>query len=170
MSERDTLRAPFQLTERTAHTARRAVYLHPGELLATKAPSAVKTILGSCISVCLWDAEREVGGINHYLLPSGVRVSDGPGRFGSTAIPLLLEAMHRQGARLASVQAKLFGGSSMVVGSTPRPTQIGLQNLRIATELLDRAGIPVISSDVGGARGRKIVFNTDDGSVSVWEL
>ena len=169
-----TQREPSLAVEHTSTTdtvrPRRAVYLHPGEMIATRKPTAVKTILGSCISVCLWDGEHRVGGMNHFLLPYGAPSADHPGRFGSSAIPLLVAAMLEQGASAQHMQAKLFGGSSMIAGAVPRATHVGLQNLRIATEMLGRARIPVISSDIGGARGRKLVFHTDDGSVSLWEL
>lgn len=147
-----------------------AVYLHPGQLVATRKPTEVKTILGSCISVCLWDGELGIGGMNHYLLPQGAPSSPNPGRFGSSAIPRLVAAMLEQGARATRLQAKVFGGASMIAGVTPHAAHVGVQNTRLALQLLERAGIPVISSDVGGARGRKVVFRTDDGSVALWLL
>jgi chemotaxis protein CheD len=149
---------------------RQSIYLQPGQLVATRLPTTVKTILGSCISVCLWDETSAVGGINHFLLPFGTVHADMPGRFGNLAVPMLIDALRRQGADVASMRAKVFGGASMIAGGRPRPTHVGMQNLNIAKELLANAGIPVISSDTGGARGRKIVFNTDTGEVSLWEL
>ena len=29
------------------------------------------TTLGSCIAACLWDRERRIGGMNHFMLPDG---------------------------------------------------------------------------------------------------
>ncbi len=153
-----------------AATPRRAVYLHPGDLVATNVPSAIKTIHGSCISVCLWDGDRAIGGMNHFVMPGTATSTVHPGRFGSHAIPRLIEAMVEQGARATRLQAKVFGGATMVPGGETRPNHIGAQNVRTATDLLERAGIPVIACDLGGARGRKIVFYTDDGSVALWTL
>ena len=149
---------------------RQSLYLQPGQMVATRLPTTVKTILGSCISVCLWDEASAVGGINHFLLPFGTVHADMPGRFGNLAVPMLIDALRRQGAEVASLRAKVFGGAAMIAGGRPRPTHIGIQNLNIASELLANAGIAVISSDTGGARGRKITFNTDTGEVSLWEL
>lgn len=148
----------------------RAVYLHPGEMVVTSEPAAIKTILGSCIAVCLWDTERAIGGMNHFVMPQGASSAANPGRFGCFAVPRLLEAMVEHGARSARLQAKVFGGASMISGAAPRPTHVGMQNMRLATELLERAGVPVVACDVGGARGRKIVFHTADGSVALWTL
>ena len=147
-----------------------SVYLQPGDLIATRTPTLVKTILGSCISVCLWDDELAVGGINHYLLPYGSAAADRPSRFGCFAIESLIAAVCEQGARRQHLQAKLFGGASMLAGVTPRAGHIGVQNLKLAVEMLDSAGIPVVGRDVGGERGRKITFQTDDGSVALWDL
>ena len=149
---------------------RRAIYLHPGELVASREPAAIKTILGSCIAVCLWDGARAVGGMNHFVMPKGAASSASPSRFGCHAIPRLIDAMLEQGARLGQMQAKLFGGAAMMSGAAPGPNHVGVQNLGVAHELLERACIPIVGCDVGGARGRKIVFHTDDGSVALWTL
>ena len=34
----------------------------------------------------------------------------------------------------------------------------------LAARLLEEAGIPVLDVEVGGVRGRKLVFHTDDGN------
>jgi chemotaxis protein CheD len=154
----------------SAINRRQSVYLQPGQLIASRAPTMVKTILGSCIAVCLWDELNAVGGINHFLLPFGASHADMPGRFGNLAIPMLIDGLRRQGAALANVRAKVFGGAAMIAGGKPRPSHVGQQNLDIADELLAEAGIPVVGSDTGGSRGRKIVFNTDTGEVTLWEL
>lgn len=165
--ERDAF---FESMQAAAAALRRAVYLHPGESIATSTPTAIKTILGSCISVCLWDCDRAIGGMNHFVMPRTAANTPAPGRFGSLAIPHLIDAMVEQGARATRLQAKVFGGATMVPGGEARPNHVGLQNMRIAIELLERAGIPVIACDVGGGHGRKIVFYTDDGSVALWTL
>ena len=95
-----------------AGVARVSVYLQPGDLIATRTPTMVKTILGSCISVCLWDDGSAVGGINHYLLPYGSAAADRPARFGCFAIESLIAAVCEQGGRRQHLQAKLFGGAS----------------------------------------------------------
>jgi chemotaxis protein CheD len=153
-----------------AAVERKQVYLHPGELIATREPAAVKTILGSCIAVCLWDGDRGIGGMNHFVVPRGAQSASTPGRFGLYAIAALIDAMVQEGARMQRMQAKLFGGATMLVTAAPRANHVGAQNLAIAIELLERAGIPIVGSDVGGARGRKIVFHTDDGGVALWAL
>src|SRR5512142_301703 len=76
---------------------RSQVYLHAGDLVVASSPTAIGTILGSCVAVCLWDPDTGVGGMNHYLLPFHVE-REKSARFGSVAIPRLLEEVVTAGA------------------------------------------------------------------------
>jgi chemotaxis protein CheD len=141
---------------------RTQVYLHAGDLVIANRPTAIVTILGSCVAVCLWDAKARVGGVNHYLLPFHVEREKSP-RFGSIAIPRLLEEVVGAGADPARLQAKVFGGAS-VIGAFTQSRRLGDDNAVLAVESLDTLGIPVIERDVGGTKGRKLVFHSDDGA------
>jgi len=66
------------------------VYLQPGQLYASAQPSAVTTVLGSCVAICLWDPLTSVGGMNHYLLPFFAGAGRGTPRFGNVAMAQLL--------------------------------------------------------------------------------
>jgi chemotaxis protein CheD len=144
---------------------RARVYLHAGELLAPARPTAVTTVLGSCVAVCLHDPAAGIGGVNHFLLPHHVE-RERSTRFGSVAIPMLVDAVLREGASRASLVAKVFGGAS-VLGPGRTARSLGEDNARLALRLLADAGIPVLDHDVGGTRGRKLVFLTDEGTAWV---
>ncbi len=147
----------------------RTRYLQPGQLLACAEPTTVTTILGSCVSVCLWDRRRAIGAINHYLLPHAYGACEVSSRYGPTAIARLIEGMRALGCAPAELQAKLFGGAWIL--AIPRQgDHIGALNVRVARELLGREGIPIVAEDVGGARGRKIVFHTESGAALVKKL
>jgi chemotaxis protein CheD len=150
------------------HGGRIQVYLHAGQLHAAPAPAAITTILGSCISVCLFDAASGVGGMNHFLLPHHVE-RERSARFGSVAIPQLVDELVRAGARRGALSAKVFGGAS-VIHAFRGSRNLGEENARLAIEILEQARIPVLESDVGGVRGRKLVFHSDDGSAWVRTL
>ncbi|HSM93668.1 MAG TPA: chemotaxis protein CheD [Anaeromyxobacteraceae bacterium] len=141
---------------------RKQSYLHAGELIVASEPTAIVTILGSCVSVCLWEPEAGVGGMNHYLLPFHVE-REQSSRFGSVAIPRLVERVLAAGADPRRLQAKVFGGAS-VIGAFSHGRRLGDDNARLALDSLDALGIPVIDQDVGGTQGRKLVFHSDDGA------
>ena len=152
--------APAPLAE-----ARAEHYLMPG-LIHAGYTTAITTILGSCVAVCVWDATRKTGGMSHFLLPHGSVTRGSEGRFAEQAIPRLLEDVVNAGARREHLQAKLFGGAC-VHAAFQRPDHLGVRNVESAQRLLAAAGIPVVVQDVLGTRGRKIVFHTDDGDAYV---
>jgi chemotaxis protein CheD len=152
----------------TDSVEREKLYLYPGQMAVSTEPTVVTTILGSCVSVCLWDPSSGLGGVNHFLLPLWAENVEDELRFGSRAVPRLVEALRRQGATASRLQAKVFGGASILNGSGAE--RLGTKNVAIARECLDRAGIPIVASDVLGERGRKLLFHTDDGTAFVKQL
>src|SRR4051812_50175375 len=64
-----TFRLPLTVGNVPLVMGRKTVYLLPGELHASAEQTQVTTILGSCVSVCLWDQKLRIGGMNHFLLP-----------------------------------------------------------------------------------------------------
>jgi len=143
-------------------------YVHVGQLYASAQQQLVSTILGSCVSVCLWDAEVGVGGLNHFLLPQCVNNGVSSPRFGNVAIKELLAELHRLGGARHRLQAKVFGGASVIDAfQTNANGSLGMQNVALARRYLADAGIPIVNEDVGGTQGRKLVFRTNDGSAWV---
>jgi chemotaxis protein CheD len=146
---------------------RDAVFLHPGRIFVSAEPSTVRMVLGSCVAVCLWDPLRRTGGANHYLLP--YRGSDSA-EFGDVAIQRLIENLLGLGCSRASITAKLFGGSCVLEALQKKDTHVGTRNVALARTILASHGIPIVAHDVGGQRGRRVIFQTDDGSAWVRHL
>jgi len=145
------------------------VYLHAGQLHAASVPTAITTVLGSCVSVCLYDPVTKVGGMNHFLLPLHVEREASP-RFGTVAVPALVDAVLRAGGTRAGLVAKVFGGASVIGAIGKGGRRLGEENAALALRLLEDAGIPVLDQDVGGQRGRKLVFIVDEGTAWVRQL
>ncbi len=152
---------------------RTKVYVPPGGFSIARMPTAISTILGSCVSVCLWDPERSVGGLNHFLLPHWVEGGGDSWRYGNAAIEGLIDAVVASGARESGLRAKVFGGARVLAafagsGGAGRPGgHLGGRNVEIAQQTLARRAIPIVALAVGGERGRKLIFHTDDGSAWV---
>jgi chemotaxis protein CheD len=154
---------------------RQAYYLHPGQLLVTRVPTAVTTILGSCVSVCLFDRAKAIGGINHFMLPNWVGRGRASARFGNLAVDSLIEGMCHEGSALRDLKAKIFGGSHLFgtgveVKADSLSAALGLRNIEVARAMLEALRIEILGEDVGGRLGRKLIFHTDDGSIQVKEL
>ncbi len=163
-------RAPTPAPARTVkpdHGERSSVYLHGGQLAVATEPTAITTVLGSCVAVCLWDAAAAVGGMNHFLLPHHVERERSP-RFGTVAVPALVDSLLQAGARRPGLKAKVFGGSSVLTAFRHR--NLGDENAALALRLLAEAGVEVVEQDLGDQRGRKLIFHTDDGTAWVRHL
>jgi chemotaxis protein CheD len=144
---------------------RQSAYLLPGQLHVSAEPCQIRTILGSCVAICLWDQEQRVGGMNHFLLPSPREGNPTSLRFADLATRTLLEKLQRIGCHTRSLQAKIFGGASMFQSQNRYTVSLGARNVAAALDLLKGAGVRVVAQETGGTQGRKIVFNTDDGMV-----
>ncbi len=146
---------------------RLSVYLHPGNLHASSEATEITTILGSCVAVCLWDAVIRVGGEAHYLLPGDDGIPGPTLRYGTSALPALMEHMLALGSRPANIEAKIFGGSCLFHAFRNQERHLGVRNVDTAHHFLASMRIRVTHQEVGGEHGRRVVFYTDDGNFTV---
>jgi len=144
-----------------------AVKVLPGEYFVTDEDIMVMTVLGSCISACIWDGRVRAGGMNHFMLPDGDS-ADGFGRYGSYAMELLINQMLKIGARRESMQAKVFGGAQVMAGFTSM--NVGERNTKFVLDYLATERIPVVSQDVLDIHPRKVCFFPVTGKALVKRL
>ena len=144
-------------------------FLMSGSIFVHNEAYFVTTVLGSCVSVCLWDPAKRIGAINHYMLPLWNGEGIASLKYGSIAIPAMIEKMIELGSLKKNLQAKIFGGSA-VFGKPSAVMNIGEGNIIIAQSELKKEQIPIISRDVGGKIGRKIVYDLFTGTVLVKKL
>jgi chemotaxis protein CheD len=146
------------------------VYLYPGQIVTSGQPLMVSTILGSCVSICLWDPAAKIGGINHYLLPNNPLNGQSDLRYGNTATERLIETLLELGVKKQRIVAKVVGGASILTSFSDTRKSIGDQNVDIARTLLAKHGINVSGEQTGGTRGRKLLFHTGNGCVFSKEI
>jgi chemotaxis protein CheD len=143
------------------------LFLYPARIAVFDQPTPVMTILGSCVAVCLYDPIARAGGVAHYLLPSGPECGGNPWRFGNLAIPELVQRLLDSAGKRERMHAKVFGGASVLLAAAQDDTRLGDSNVDVARDLLSSLEIPVVAEDVGGGRGRKLIFHTDNGDAWV---
>ena len=144
-----------------------AVKVLPGEYFVSSEELIIMTVLGSCISACIWDGKARAGGMNHFMLPDGDS-ADGFGRYGSYAMELLINEMLKKGARRESMQAKVFGGAQVMAGFTTM--NVGERNTKFVLDYLATERIPVVSQDVLDIHPRKVCFFPSTGKALVKRL
>ncbi len=139
--------------EKTQHVAQ-------GEFGVSADPEMLlTTILGSCVSVCLWDSHARLGGMNHILLPGGGGTDLYEAAVGANAMELLINGMLKAGARRDWLEAKIFGGARMIAARS----DIGARNGAFVTEFLERENIPLMGQSLGGTQGRRVQFWPESG-------
>jgi len=124
---------------------------------------SLNTVLGSCVSVCLHDPTIHIGGMNHILLPEGNGGDVSEVIFGLHCMELLINDLLRKGASRQFLQAKVFGGASMISGLST----VGERNVAFAKKFLTDEGFPILAEDTGGVRGRRLRFWPATGRVQM---
>ncbi len=140
------------------------VTLYIGGLHASSEPTLIRTLLGSCISVCLYDPVRRVGGMNHFMLPHATAAGDGGDalRFGVHAMDTLIGAMMKLGGDRRRFVAKAFGGAH-VLNIESSSCTVPQQNIAFIRRFLKEEGITTAAEDLGGFHPRHIRFFTASG-------
>jgi chemotaxis protein CheD len=144
-----------------------------GQWAVVAAPVKIRTLLGSCVGVVLYDRAFKVGGLAHIVLPAAPGSVDHPGKYADTAIPGMIADFDRRlvGMAKSRLVAKLVGGASMFQISATTGANLGLnigqRNRDAIEQILAGLRIPIVARDLGGESGRRLTFDTASGIVTV---
>ena len=126
----------------------------------------LRTILGSCVSVCLYDPMSGIGGMNHFVYAPrqlSTRTAFSATTFcADICLEGLLEAVLKAGAQRGMLRAKAFGGGAMFEHEDP-VISVGRSNARYALDWLEAQEIPVDLTDLQGACARRLHFHPASG-------
>ena len=144
------------------------LFVTMGKWAVAPAPTLIRTLLGSCVGVVLYDRLAKMGGVAHIVLPDSRGDTSLPGKYADTAIPAMIADFDRQLGHksLPRLVAKIVGGASMFQTSTPG-MNIGKQNHEAVERILGSLGIPILARELGGEAGRRLTLDTSSGTVSI---
>jgi chemotaxis protein CheD len=156
----------------------RRIIIEPGEYYVSSKPEIISTLLGSCVSACLFDPVNRIFGMNHFLLAYRHHAHNVPviqsdeGRYGMYAMELLINGMMKQGANRSTLKAKCFGGGNVLRLREDKKNQqtVGDVNVEFIKEFLASERIPIVSSCLGGRHGRNVHFIGTDYSVFIKKI
>jgi len=148
------------------------IYLKPGEIYFARDPVKIVTILGSCVSVIMYNQARRIGSICHAVMPS---LKSAPAdkllmgdtfKFVDSSMDWMLCRFDEAGIKCNNIEVKLFGGAGI---SYPHKESgsiaVGRKNIEAAMEIIENKGLELKAWNVGGSEGRKLVFCTETGEV-----
>jgi chemotaxis protein CheD len=151
------------------------VFLQPGDFFWGDSTTRIRTILGSCVSICLWHPKLREGGMCHFMLPTrGHRekpVSQLNGRYGDEAWELFLNEIRKNKTKIQEYSVKIFGGSSMFASEADDKEiinskfNIGLKNIEMCRIIAKEHQLNVVSENLGGNNSRRIHFEIWSGNV-----
>lgn len=157
-----------------ARYGQEAVEIFPGEYHATRSARIISTVLGSCIAVAMIDERAGVSGMNHFMLPGELQpdriYASGSGKYGMYAMELLINEMIKLGGSKKHFVAKVFGGGKVLRNVSGFTHSVPEGNIAFAMAYLKQEGIPIVSQDVGGTQGRRVLFFTEGYKVLVKKL
>lgn len=142
-----------------------AITVGVGDLKITQTPNGLKTLLGSCIGIVLYDPINRIGGLLHIMLPkkngNDLKIT----KYANTGLPFFIYQMvTHAGASRGALYAKIFGGAKMF--ETNGLLNIGESNEQEVRRILKEERINIVASRTGGTKGYNILFDTGTGEVA----
>jgi chemotaxis protein CheD len=139
----------------------------PGDFYVTQNDEIISTVLGSCVSTCMRDPKRGIGGMNHFMLPEDPGGREGASaRYGVFAMEQLINAFLTRGARREALEIKIVGGGRVIPGMG----DVGRSNVDFVRELLEAEGMPIQVEDVGLEVARRVRYRARTGQMRVLHL
>ena len=154
-----------------AHFHNDAVKVLPGEFFVHDEDILVMTTLGSCIAACIWDRNKRIGGMNHFLLPDAGGSADS-GRYGSFAMDLLIGELVKRGATRCTMEAKVFGGGAVVSKDVldiyPRKVCFLPHSGKAMVKRLASANTEALAAQERAAASRAVPAGSSGGSIDLF--
>ena len=142
----------------------------PGEFYISNQQEVLTTVLGSCVSACIHDPRRLIGGMNHFMLPAPLGERDSwsstvgrAARYGSDAMEQLINALLAAGSQRSDLQVKIFGGGRVLA----QLTDIGQRNIDFVQRYIATENLNLLASDLGDVYPRQVQFFPDSGRARV---
>lgn len=143
------------------------VQVMPGELHVTGEDVVIATVLGSCVSACIRDVKRHIGGINHFMLPDNLRGDAGDSaRYGVYALECLVNQVLGGRGRRDDLEVKVFGGGSVI----DVRGDVGRSNIELVRRFFATERIEIASEDLGEQYARRVRYWPRTGRAQVQRI
>ncbi len=149
------------------------IYLKPGEMYFGTEPARVVTVLGSCISVIMYHRRTRTGAICHAVMPAIEQSTKKRAsstdifQYVDSSMEWMLDRFEKMGVKAKDLEVKIFGGSEIFYDSRRqgKTVSVGSKNVEATMKAIAERGLKLKAWNVGGHKGRKVIFYTDTGEV-----
>jgi chemotaxis protein CheD len=141
-----------------------------GEMVFSADPDShlVAYGIGSCVALAAWDPQKRIGGLAHFMLPSGPPTGASPVKFIATGLDTFLNELEAQGASLSRTVFKAAGGAAML--TVGKGVSIGMRNHETILAALAERNLQLTASALGGSIGRTVQLGVGDGRLLIMSL
>ena len=136
-----------------------------GEMAVASTDGLLRTLLGSCIGLALYDRRRRIAGLAHIVLPDSRGKTETPAKFVDTAVPALIRDMQALTDEPLRLSARIAGGANMFAASGAR--RIGDLNVEAGEALLRELKTPIVGRHSGGTKGRRMTLDVATGVIRI---
>jgi len=156
------------------------VFLKPGEIYISNKSIAVSTVLGSCVSITMFNRQKKLGAICHGLLPKCKhtkkrgchKICKDLNKYVDCAFSHMKQKFLSDSMNQDEIEVKLFGGAEILFPHDHKKgiITVGEKNIKVAAQLIKAEGFKIIASVTGGTTGRKLFFLPHTGEVYLKHL
>ena len=141
--------------------------LEPGYVYTSAEEASVMTVVGTSVAVSIFDKTHKSGGVCNFLYPKPAPAEPSNAYYGTAAITALVRNLLETGAKTMNMESQIFGGAASE--ESPDSRDIGEENIQIARKMLNYYKIKIVSESVGGSKGKKLIFKTNNGEVLLYK-
>ena len=156
----------------SAQAARITVGIADMAVSAEADATLVTFALGSCIGVTVYDPVARVGGLLHFMLPTGSlseeKAKRNPCMFADAGVPALFKRAYELGARKERLVVCAAGGAEIL--DDDGHFKIGARNRTMLRKLFWKNNILLAADETGGSISRTLSLSLADGCVTVRHL
>jgi chemotaxis protein CheD len=139
-------------------------FLGIGEVAFASKPCVIRTVLGSCVGVSLYDPVLKIGGMSHFLLARAPQGQNST-RYGDIALNSLIDKFLQAGSKIGRLEANEAGGGLIL--NINEIFFVGERNIQVADEILAKRGLRTLRREVGGDKGRRMILDSETGIVQI---
>lgn len=146
-----------------------------GGIFVTNKPMILQTVLGSCVSVVLYDKKTKNAGMNHIVLPGVITSNDHDEffnrkdpRYGLFSLEKLIYDIQKLGSLKKDLTARVYGASYMNRAISSLPIQ--KENVEFVKAFLHMSKIPIIDELTLQQEALKVIFNTKTEECNIIKL